>query len=74
MKMNSYVMVAADPVKKQDTHYSVYEEVIADHKYFVSVDCGQGLGLDYSVINVFDISVYPFKQVAIYRDNTISQF
>jgi len=65
-------MVSADPIKKQDKHYSVYEEVIHDHKYFISVDCGQGLGLDYSIVNVFDISVYPFKQVAIYRDNTIS--
>lgn len=65
-------MVAMNPVKAQDKNYKVYEEVIDNHKYFVSVDCGQGLGLDYSVINVMDITSYPFKQVAIFRDNNIS--
>ena len=65
-------MVGHNPIKQRDKNYNVYEEVIEGHKYFVSVDCGQGVGLDYSIVNVFDISTYPFKQVAVFRDNNIS--
>lgn len=65
-------MVAEDPIKRQDKNYYVYEEVKENHKYFISVDCGQGLGLDFSVVNVFDITTYPFRQVALFRDNNIS--
>ena len=42
------------------------------HIYLVTVDIGQGQGLDYSVINVTDISVNPFVQVAVWRNNKIS--
>ena len=65
-------MVGNNPIKQQDKNYNVYEEVKEGHKYFVSVDCGQGVGLDHSVVNVFDITTYPFKQVAVFRDNHIS--
>lgn len=65
-------MAIQPPIKTVDENYKVYEEVKKDHKYFVTVDCGQGVGLDYSVVNVFDITTYPFKQVAVYRDNMVS--
>lgn len=41
------------------------------HIYLVTVDIGQGQGLDYSVINVTDISESPFRQVAVWRNNTL---
>jgi hypothetical protein len=37
----------------------------------VSVDVSEGIGKDYSVINVFDITNQPYEQVAIYRNNLI---
>jgi hypothetical protein len=36
------------------------------------VDVSKGRGQDYSTFNVIDISTRPFKQVAVYRNNTIS--
>ena len=36
------------------------------------VDVAQGRGQDYSTFNLIDISTRPFKQVAVYRNNTIS--
>ena len=36
------------------------------------VDVGKGRGQDYSTFTLIDISVKPFKQVAVYRNNAIS--
>ena len=44
----------------------------AAHVYQITVDIGMGQGLDYSVINVTDISESPFRQVAIWRNNRLS--
>jgi hypothetical protein len=38
----------------------------------MTVDVCKGRGQDYSTFNVIDISTRPFKQVAVYRNNTIS--
>lgn len=43
-----------------------------DHIYVVTVDCSEGVGADYSVISVIDVTNYPFKQVAVFRDNLVS--
>ena len=43
-----------------------------NHSYVFSVDPAQGRGQDYSVINVTDVTNFPWKQVAIYHSNTIS--
>jgi hypothetical protein len=50
----------------------VYTETIPDHEYIMTVDVSKGRGQDYSTFNVIDISTRPFKQVAVYRCNTIS--
>ena len=50
----------------------VYEEPIKDHEYIMTVDVSKGRGQDYSTFNLIDISVRPFAQVAVYRNNTIS--
>jgi hypothetical protein len=50
----------------------VYEEPIKDHNYVMTVDVSKGRGQDYSTFNMIDISVRPFKQVAVYRNNMIS--
>lgn len=47
-------------------------ETTDSHIYVITVDVGQGQGLDYSVINVTDISLNPFVQVAIWRNNKIT--
>jgi hypothetical protein len=50
----------------------IYEEPVKDHNYVMTVDVSKGRGQDYSTFNLIDISVRPFKQVAVYRNNMIS--
>ena len=50
----------------------VYEKTRKDHEYIMTVDVSKGRGQDYSSFNLIDISVRPFRQVAVYRNNTIS--
>ena len=50
----------------------IYEEPIKGHDYVMTVDVSKGRGQDYSTFNLIDISVRPFAQVAVYRNNTIS--
>ena len=55
-----------------NNNLDVYEEPIKNHTYALVADTAQGKGLDYSAFNVFDVSGMPYKQVAKFRDNTIS--
>lgn len=50
----------------------VYKQTTKKHEYVMTVDVSKGRGQDYSTFNVIDISVQPFEQVAVYRNNTIS--
>ena len=53
-------------------HLKVYEEPDKKKDYIMTVDVSKGRGQDYSTFNLIDISVRPFRQVAVYRNNTIS--
>jgi len=50
----------------------IYKEPVKDHDYVMTVDVSKGRGQDYSTFTMIDISVRPFEQVAVYRNNTIS--
>lgn len=52
--------------------FLVYDKPVKGHEYVMTVDVAKGRGLDYSTFVVIDITVRPFKQVATYRNNTIS--
>ena len=52
--------------------FLVYDRPQKEHDYVMTVDVSKGRGQDYSTATVIDISVRPFKQVAVYRNNTIS--
>lgn len=54
-----------------DKHWSVYETPQPGHNYCMTVDVSEGLGQDYSVISIFDVTQMPYKQVAVYRNNLI---
>jgi len=49
----------------------VYEEPEPDHDYICTVDVARGVGNDYSAFVVFDITTFPHKVVAKYRNNEI---
>lgn len=64
-------MVPDDPIHKS-MELKVFEAATPGRVYGIFVDVGQGLGRDYSVAQVFDVTQMPFKQMAVYRDNRIS--
>ena len=49
----------------------VYENPIEGHLYIATVDCAEGVGADYSSINIIDVSQVPYRQVAKYRSNKL---
>ena len=49
----------------------VYEKPLDKHDYAITVDVARGVGNDYSAFVVVDITSFPHKVVAKYRDNTI---
>lgn len=61
-------MTWAEPIKESE-HIKVYEEPQPTHSYLVTVDVSEGVGGDYSVVNVTDITKEPYKQVCVFRDN-----
>ena len=64
---------ASNPKKyAEGGNFLLYEEPIKGHDYIMTVDVSKGRGQDYSTFNLIDISVRPFTQVAVYRNNTIS--
>lgn len=56
---------------KEDT-FKAYHAPEKGHTYCITVDTARGVGGDHSAFSVIDITTYPFKQVAVYRDNKIS--
>jgi len=54
------------PVKDND------DGTIKDHIYAITVDVAEGKSLDASTFSVIDVSVIPYKQVAKYRNISIS--
>ena len=55
-----------------DENYLVlYERVKSDHTYIITVDPSEGLGQDYTVAMIHDVTKLPYKQVGMYRNNSI---
>lgn len=71
---NKLLELRAKPPKTllESNSLYVYEEPKKEHNYVMTVDVSKGRGQDYSTFNLIDISVRPFEQVAVYRNNTIS--
>ena len=49
----------------------IHETAIKDHEYVITVDVARGVSEDYSAFVVFDITSFPHKVVAKYRNNEI---
>ena len=56
----------------ETSQMKVYEQPVKDHIYCLIADVSRGKGLDYSAFHVIDVTTMPYKQVFVYRDNTIS--
>ena len=65
------ILVYDDPIKRGDKGLDVYEEPKEDHDYLMTADVARGIGNDYSAFVVFDITNFPYKVVAKYKNNEI---
>lgn len=63
-------LVYEDPIKK-NKGLDIYEDPIPEHNYMITVDVARGIGNDYSAFVVVDITAFPYKVVAKYRNNEI---
>jgi hypothetical protein len=63
-------LVYDEPIKR-NAGLDVYEHPKEEHNYLITVDVARGLGNDYSAFIVFDITNFPYKAVAKYRNNEI---
>ena len=63
-------LIYENPIQR-NASLKVYEKTQQDHNYLLTVDVARGLGNDYSAFIVFDITEFPYKCVAKYRNNEI---
>jgi hypothetical protein len=63
-------LVYEDPIRR-NAGLDVYENPKEEHNYLMTVDVARGLGNDYSAFIVFDITEFPYRVVAKYRNNEI---
>ena len=63
-------LVYDNPIAK-NAGLDVYEHPIDKHDYAITVDVARGVGGDYSAFIIADITEFPHKIVAKYRDNQI---
>ena len=64
------VLIYEEPQTKSGG-LDVYEEVKEDHDYVLTVDVARGVGGDYSAFVVIDITEFPHRVVAKFRNNEI---
>ena len=63
-------MTYLDPIVEQK-NLKVYEQPDIEKTYISLVDVSAGLGQDFSIVNIIDVSTTPYKQVLVYRNNEI---
>jgi len=63
-------LVYDDPLKR-NAGLDVYEHPNEENNYLITVDVARGIGNDYSAFIVFDITNFPYRIVAKYKNNEI---
>ena len=67
-------MLAFNNPAEKEEYLDIYEAPKPGHTYIAIVDCAEGVGLDYSVCSIVDVTEIPYKHVAKFRDNKLSAF
>ena len=67
-------MLAFNNPAEKEEYLDIYEPPKPGHTYMAIVDCAEGVGLDYSVCSIIDVTEIPYKHVAKFRDNKLSAF
>lgn len=65
-------LVYKNPIYTNNTNVYMYEKPKNNHMYIGVVDTAEGMGMDYTVLSIIDVTKIPYEQVFIYRDNLIS--
>ncbi len=63
--------MAIEKPSQEIDNLKIYHDVEDDHDYVIVADVSKGRDQDYSVFSVIDVSLKPFRVVAVYRDNKI---
>lgn len=71
---NKYLekMITKRPIDEISEFTKIFSKYDEEHRYVAVADVGGGVGKDYSVLTVFDVTEYPFRIAAKYRNNKIS--
>lgn len=65
-------MTYEKPILEQDDgRVKIYAHPEPNRLYVAVADVAEGIGEDYSVVNIIDVTEMPYKQVFVYRDNYI---
>jgi hypothetical protein len=76
-----HTLVYTKPILRTKDGMSIYQEPVRkdpdversqDHLYFITADVSEGQGKDYTAMTVIDVTQFPYKTVAVYRNNTVS--
>lgn len=65
------MLTFGNPVHAEE-FIQIYEQPKPGHTYIAIVDCAEGVGLDYTVCSIVDVTELPYKHVAKFRDNKTS--
>jgi len=64
-------LVFEDPIQNNGKGLVIYENPVKGNDYIITVDTARGIDHDYSCFIVFDITSFPHKTVARYRNNEV---
>lgn len=66
-------LVWHDPIRKDMSDcFHIFKEPEPNNTYVLTVDVAEGLNLDYSTFSIIDVTQFPYRQVAKYRNNKIA--
>jgi hypothetical protein len=57
--------------KDMSDSFHIYKEPEPNHTYVMTVDVAEGLNQDYSTFSIIDVTSFPYRQIAKYRNNKI---
>lgn len=69
-KLNNMPFI--DPISSKDK-LDIFDYPVVGRRYVIIADTAMGIGLDYNSFAIIDVTAMPYKLVAKFRDNRISE-
>jgi hypothetical protein len=60
-----------DPIR-YNNNIKIFQDPVPDHIYVITVDTARGEGGDYSAFVVHDVTEFPYRVAATYKDNSVT--